>query len=261
MEKLKAYLDQKVLLYNTNFFIEEDPISIPHLFTKKQDIEISGFFAAIFAWGQRSTIIKKATLLMKLMDCAPYEFITGFQDSDLKKMKGYVHRTFNEDDLIFLLHFLKSHYKTDDSLESAFFRPDLKKENNIYQALVDFRKYVFDHQYSLERTRKHIASPQTGSTCKRLNMYLRWMLREDNNGVDFGIWNAVSKSDLIIPLDVHVHRVSLELGLINRKQSDWKAVMELMDVLRIWNPEDPVAYDYALFSLGVDKALDYHLSS
>ena len=244
---LKQFLDRKVKEYNKPAFIKDDPILIPHLFTKKQDIEIAGFFAAVFAWGNRTTIIGKSKELMQRMDNSPYAFIKYHSPKDLKRLNGFKHRTFHEDDLYYFIEFLHQHYSKHDSLEFAFFPiPDL----DIEHGLTHFKKYFFSSEH-LKRTEKHISSPLQKSTCKRLNMFLRWMVRNDNKGVDFGLWKNVSPSQLICPIDVHVARVSKKLGLLKRKQVDWLAATELTDALKKLDKDDPVKYDFALFNLGV----------
>jgi len=246
-EHLKKFLDQKVEEYNRPSFIKDDPISIPHLFTKKQDIEISGFFAAIFSWGNRATIINKSKELMQRMDNSPYEFIKSHTSTDLKKLKGFKQRTFNEDDLYYFIESLHHHYSKYNSLEKAFFQ---NKEFTTEKALTHFKKYFFSLEH-LKRTEKHISSPLQKSTCKRLNMFLRWMVRDDNKGVDFGLWKNILPSKLIIPIDLHVARVAKKLGLLKRKQVDWIAAVELTDALRQLDDKDPVKYDFALFNLGI----------
>jgi len=244
---LKEFLDKKVEEYNRPEFIKDDPISIPHLFTKNQDIEIAGFFAAIFSWGNRTTIINKSKELMKRMDDLPYEFIKNHTAKDLETLKGFKHRTFNEDDLFYFAESLHHHYSKHNSLEQAFFPT---KNLNEEQGLIHFRDYFFSHEH-LKRTEKHISSPLQKSTCKRLAMFLRWMVRKDNNGVDFGLWKNISPSQLICPIDVHVARVAKKIGLLKRKQVDWLAAIELTESLRQLDKGDPVKYDFALFNLGV----------
>lgn len=244
---LKEFLDRKVKEYNRPAFIKDDPIAIPHSFTQKQDIEIAGFFAAVFAWGNRTTIINKSKELMKRMDNSPYSFIKDHSPKDLQRLKNFRHRTFREDDLYYFIEFFHQHYLKHHSLESAFFAiADLDTEHS----LTNFKKYFFSFEH-LKRTEKHISSPVQGSTCKRLNMYLRWMVRKDNKGVDFGLWKNTSPSKLICPIDVHVARVAKKLGLLKRKQVDWPAAMELTEALRKLDKHDPVKYDFALFNLGV----------
>ena len=245
--RLKKFLDSKVKEYNRPAFIKDDPISIPHLFTKKQDIEIAGFFAAIFSWGNRTTIIAKSKELMQRMDNSPYEFIKAHLAKELKKLKGFKHRTFHEDDLYYFVEFLYRHYLKYDSLETAFFPGG---GYNTEQGLIHFKQYFFSFEH-LKRTEKHISSPLQKSTCKRLNMFLRWMVRNDNKGVDFGVWKNISPSQLICPIDVHVARVAKKLGLLKRKQIDWLAATELTEALKQLDKDDPVKYDFALFNLGV----------
>ena len=257
-DEIHQLLDQKVKQYNHIEFIEKDPICIPHLFTKQQDIEIAGFFAAIFAWGNRTTIINKSKELLERMDNAPFAFCTQHQDKDLKKLLGFAHRTFNDTDLLYCIEFFKQHYSKNESLATAFFTSSISKNNTnqnkedtIAQALTHFQDYFFSLADAPSRTKKHIASPLSGSTCKRLNMFLRWMVRKDKQGVDFGIWNSVSPAALIMPIDVHVARVSRVLGILQRPQTDWQAAIELTNYCRTLDPKDPVKYDFALFSLGV----------
>ena len=260
---LKTFLDKKVLEYNQPSFIKADPIYIPHQFSKKQDIEISGFFAAIFAWGNRTTIINKSRELLQLMDNAPYQFIIYHEESDRKRLMGFKHRTFNSTDLLYFIDFLKHHYSKNNTLESAFFnKQTLQIEASeaslpagggglVGAALNHFYNYFFSLDDSPARTVKHIASPQKKSSCKRLNMFLRWMVRHDNNGVDFGIWKKISPAALICPIDVHVARVARHFNLLDRKPTDWQAALELTNNLRKLDQSDPVKYDFALFGLGV----------
>lgn len=250
-EKLKEFLDKKVNEYNQPSFISADPISIPHRFTKKQDIEIAGFFAAVFAWGNRTTIINKTTELMRLMDDAPHQFIMQHSDRELQKLLSFKHRTFNTTDLLYFLLFLKQHYLQHTSLEKAFTKWMEAGDENIEKALVDFHDYFFSLEDAPVRTRKHVATPARSSTCKRLNMFLRWMVRQDKCGVDFGIWKNIAPSQLVCPIDVHVARVSRNFELIRRPQTDWLTALELTEALKMFDAADPVKYDFALFSLGV----------
>jgi uncharacterized protein (TIGR02757 family) len=254
---IKQLLDQKVKQYNHIDFIEKDPISIPHLFTKQQDIELAAFFAAIFAWGNRTTIIQKSKELLARMDNAPFEFCTQHQSKDLKKLMGFAHRTFNDADLLYCIAFFKQHYATQKSLETAFFKDHKtgKSFKSVEAGLVNFKNYFFSLEHAPNRTKKHIASPENGSTCKRLNMFLRWMVRKDQHGVDFGLWKSISPADLIIPIDVHVARVSRAFGLISRPQIDWLTAIELTDYCRTLDSRDPAKYDFALFSLGVTEKI------
>jgi len=245
-EYLKEFLESKVKEYNQPAFIKDDPISIPHFFTKKQDIEIAGFFAAVFAWGNRTTIINKSKELMKRMDNSPYDFIKDHSAKDLKKLKGFKHRTFNEDDLYYFIEFLHQHFSKHNSLEPAFFPA---QKLNAEQGLINFRMYFFSFEH-LKRTERHVSSPLQKSTCKRLNMFLRWMVRNDDNRVDFGLWKNISPSQLICPIDVHVARVAKKLGLLKAKNINWLAAVELTEALRNLDRNDPVKYDFALFNLG-----------
>jgi uncharacterized protein (TIGR02757 family) len=250
---LKKFLDCKVKQYNQPDFIKDDPVCIPHAYSKKQDIEIAGFFAAIFAWGTRTTIISKSKQLMMLMDDSPYQFCRDHNSADLKKLLAFKHRTFNTTDLLYFIAFLKFHYSKNSSLESAFFTKETSKhaDNAVEQSLNFFYNYFFSLDDVPLRTHKHIACPQKNSTCKRLNMFLRWMVRTDHNGVDFGIWKKCSPARLICPVDVHVARVARRLNLLQRNSTDWQAAMELTRALRTLDKDDPVKYDFALFALGV----------
>jgi uncharacterized protein (TIGR02757 family) len=247
---IKEFLDRKVDEYNQPSFIKDDPISIPHLFTKKQDIEIAGFFAAIFAWGNRTTIIQKSKELMQLMEMQPHEFCLNHTSGELKKLFEFKHRTFNTTDLLYFIEFLKFHYSQNDSLETAFTKWMSKKDDTTGNALQGFYHYFFSLPDIPLRTRKHIASPEKNSTCKRLNMFLRWMVRRDKAGVDFGIWKNISPSQLICPVDLHVARVSRRFNILEGKQVNWVTALALTDYLRILDKDDPVKYDFALFGLG-----------
>lgn len=249
--ELKEFLDEKVELYNCPGFIEDDPISIPHRFSKKQDIEIAGFFAATLAWGQRKTIINKCHQLMAHMDNSPHDFIINHQESDLIDLSHFKHRTFNGTDTLYFVHFLRIFYSKHGSLEDAFVVPTNEQEPTVEKGLVKFRESFFSLDDHPERSKKHIATPARNSACKRLNMYLRWMVRKDNKGVDFGIWEKLHPRQLVCPCDVHVDRVARKFGLIQRKQTDWKTALELTENLRSLDADDPVKYDYALFGLGV----------
>ncbi|TSJ37193.1 TIGR02757 family protein [Mucilaginibacter corticis] len=256
IENLRSFLDVKVAQYNQPGFIANDPVSIPHMFTKKQDIEIMGFWAATLAWGQRVTIINKCKELIALMDGAPYDFIINHEEIDLKKLLHFKHRTFNDIDTLYFISFFRYHYERHESLEDAFIPPNsLKEELNgvVENCLNHFRKYFFSLPDYPHRTKKHVSSPSQKSTCKRLNMFLRWMVRKDDNGVDFGIWNQIKPSDLIMPCDLHVDRVARKLNLITRKQTDWQTAIELTEHLREFDPADPVKYDFALFGLGIEE--------
>ena len=278
VEAIKALLDREVEAFNRPAFIEDDPISIPHRFTDRRDIEIAGFFSAVLAWGQRKTIINKMTELMQRMDNSPYAFIMHHGADDLRHLVGFKHRTFNDTDLLYFVAFFQMHYQQFASLEAAFippgdgFNPDYQtgitesftsaaspvcyagmEGNTVEKALNYFRTYFFSLDDFPRRTIKHISSPLQKSTCKRLNMFLRWMVRKDDRGVDFGLWSALKPSQLICPCDVHVDRVARKLGLISRKQTDWRTAMELTENLRKLDSDDPVRYDFALFGLGVGR--------
>ncbi|MCW3120817.1 MAG: hypothetical protein JWQ38_309 [Flavipsychrobacter sp.] len=252
VQHLKKFLDEKVALYNKPSFIERDPICIPHAFSKKQDIEISGIFAAVLAWGNRTTIINNCRKLMGWMDNAPHDFILNHKDSDLKGFVHFAHRTFNATDLLYFIELLQYHYSNHGSLEDAFVPDKIYKGDTVEQALVHFHDYFFSIEHP-ERTKKHIATPQRNSACKRLNMYLRWMVRKDNAGVDFGIWKKIKPDQLVCPLDVHVARVAERLELLDNIKSNWNNAMQLTEQLRMLNSKDPAVYDYALFGLGMGE--------
>ena len=286
-KELRIFLDRKVEEYNRPSFIIDDPVSIPHGFTQKQDIEIAGFFTAIFSWGNRKTIIRKTQQLMQLMDQAPSQFIRSHTDNDLKRLLNFKHRTFNATDLLYFVEFFHHHYARYDSLEDAFLLPWEQRKGSAggagamgragdargtsgaggagtmggaggaggaydpASALSAFRHYFFSLEDVPPRTRKHIASPEKHSSCKRINMFLRWMVRKDDQGVDFGLWSRIPASRLICPLDVHVARVAKRFGLLTRERSDWQAAIELTESLSLLDKEDPAKYDFALFGLGV----------
>lgn len=246
---LKDFLDEKVARYNRPNFIELDPISIPHRFRKKQDIEIAGLMASVLAWGQRVTVINKTKEFLSFMDDAPHAFLLNHKPSDLKPFEKFKHRTFNSTDALYFIAALKNMYQQFSSLEQAF----LVEQNadNVEAGLVQFHHLFFSLSDFPGRTKKHISTPERKSACKRLNMYLRWMVRQDNSGVDFGIWKKISPAQLICPLDVHVERVARKLKLIQRKPADWQTAVELTNNLKVLNVHDPVVYDFALFGLGV----------
>lgn len=248
-DKLKAFLDAKADQYNTLDFITLDPISIPHRFSKKQDIEIAGFLAATLAWGQRVTIINKCKELLQLMDGSPHDFLLHHTLSDLKAFEHFKHRTFNSTDTLYFIESLSTYYKTYHSLENAFVVP--ANDTTIEAGLINFHKIFFSLPDSPSRTRKHVSTPTRKSACKRLSMFLRWMVRQDDKGVDFGIWKRILPSQLICPCDVHVERVARKLNLISRKGMNWQTALELTSNLRKLDPVDPVKYDFALFGLGI----------
>ena len=248
---LKDFLDLLVEQYEVPAFIKEDPISIPHQYSHKPDIEISGLFAAIFSWGQRVTIISKSNELMALMDHQPHQSILHHSTKDLKRLATFKHRTFQYDDLLYFILFLNQHYRSSPSLESAFLINGGCKD--LETSLNYFHQYFFSLDAYLPRTKKHLSHPMNGSTCKRLCMYLRWMVRSNDLGVDFGLWKNISADKLMIPFDVHVQRIALELKLINSEYKNWNTVKLLTSRLAELDPNDPAKYDFALFNLGVTK--------
>lgn len=252
-EELANFLEEKVDEYNQPGFIENDPISIPHSYSLKQDIEITGFWVSMLAWGQRKTIITKAQELFSLMDNAPYDFIKNHSERELEPFLDFKHRTFNATDTLHFIRFFKAYYAQNESLEAAFSEWMSKSDASVEPGLVGFHNLFFSLEDSPDRTRKHIATPARKSACKRMNMFLRWMVRKDNRGVDFGLWNTISPSQLVMPLDVHVEKVARHFGLLKREPTDWQAALELTNTLRSLDPEDPVKYDFALFGLGLEK--------
>ncbi|KAA2244726.1 TIGR02757 family protein [Chitinophaga agrisoli] len=248
--ELKQYLDAKAAYYDHPDFIKNDPVCIPHRFSKLQDVEIAGLFAATLAWGNRTTIINKCTELLSLMDDAPFEFIRYHQPMDRRRLMQFCHRTFNGLDLLYFVEFLQHYYTNVTSLEFAFSGHIIPEDETVEKALAGFHRIFFGLEHP-ERTRKHISTPEKNSACKRLNMYLRWMVRRDKNGVDFGLWQHISPAQLVCPVDVHVARVATRLGLISEAKSNWKTALELTARLREMDPEDPTKYDFALFGLGV----------
>lgn len=251
IKELKEFLDEKVIQFNQRGFIENDPISIPHRFQKKQDIEIAALFATVLAWGQRKTIINKCSELLAMMDNDPHDFVLNHREKDLKRLAQFKHRTFNGIDTLYFIEFLKSHYQQHASLENLFSIPT--DEQTIEMGLIKFHQNFFSLPEAPARTKKHISTPERGSTCKRLSMLLRWMVRKDKAGVDFGIWQSISPSQLVCPCDLHVDRVARQLKLIKRKQTDWQTALELTEALRMLDATDPVKYDFALFGLGIEE--------
>ena len=245
-------LEDRHARYNQPGFIAEDPIVVPHRFSRLQDIEISGFFAAILAWGQRKTIVRKATELMALFDNAPHDFMLHHSEDDLRRLLHFKHRTFNPTDLLYFVSFFQQYYRQHQSLEEAFVGPPGAAQDPASR-LSRFYDTVFGLPDCPQRSRKHVSTPARKSACKRVNMYLRWMVRPDSQGVDFGLWQKLQPSDLICPLDVHVDRVGRKLGLITRKQTDWHTAVELTENLKQFDPHDPVKYDFALFGLGIEE--------
>lgn len=246
--ELKSFLDEKVTLYNNLDFIDSDPVQIPHLFTLKEDIEIAGFLSATIAWGNRKMIIKNSHKMMDLMGNSPYDFVMSHQETDLERLESFVHRTFNGQDFIGFIKGLQHIYQNHGGLETVFSKH--QESDSMQKSISEFKKIFFEIPYQ-NRTQKHISDPMNGSAAKRINMYLRWMCRQDNKGVDLGIWKSISPAILSCPLDVHSGNVARKLGLLERKQNDGKALLELDTNLRLLDPIDPVKYDFALFGLGV----------
>jgi len=253
IQTLKNFLESKTGQYNRPEFIAPDPVSIPHRFTKKEDIEISGFLTALISWGRRPAILKSAQNLMQLMDHAPYEFIMYHNDDDLKRLTRFVYRTFNSSDLLFLVEALHRIYLEKGGLEQVC-ETCFRQTESVKGLITGLRTELLKSSH-LFRSEKHLAAPEKGSAAKRINMFLRWMVRHDDKGVDFGIWRGISPSALMIPLDVHSGNTARQLGLLQRKQNDWKAVEELTNALRKFDSEDPVKYDFALFGTGVYDGL------
>lgn len=249
IDDLKDFLDSKIERYLNSEFVISDPISIPHNFSLKEDIEISAFLTATIAWGNRKAIIKSANQLMSLMDFEPYTFVVNASNQDLKLIEKFVYRTFQNQDLVFFISSLKNIYQNHGGLENLFLKGYLLN-NNIKESIV-YSREVFMQTEHLLRSEKHFSNPAKGAAAKRLNMFLRWMVRKDDKGVDFGIWNNIDMADLLLPLDVHTARVGRKLGVLSRKQNDWQAVEEITSYLKKLNPNDPVVYDFALFGLGV----------
>jgi len=246
--ELKEFLDTKVIEYNTLDFIDSDPVQIPHLYKNKEDIEIAGFLAATIAWGKREMIIKNSHKMMAFLGNSPFDFVMHHSESQLDNMEHFVHRTFNLDDFKYFINALKHIYTHHDGLEGIFTKH--KSADSLQPAIHEFKKIFFEIPH-LPRTMKHVSDPLKGSAAKRINMYLRWMIRQDNHGVDFGLWKNISPSLLSCPLDVHSGNVARKLGILKRKQNDGKALSELDNALRKMDPNDPVKYDFALFGLGV----------
>ncbi len=254
--EIKDLLDEAYYRHNQRNFIQNDPIQIPHSYSKLQDIEITAFWTSMLAWGQRKTIINKSRDLFELMDHSPYDFILNHHEKDLKPFENFKHRTFQPTDCLYFIEFFKSYYSENDSLEDAFFRFYKKGDDSTKNMLTGFHELFFSLEFAPKRTQKHIATPARNSACKRLSMFLRWMVRNDQQGVDFGLWKKIPTSILLLPLDVHVRRVSTKLGLLERKQNDFKATLELTKNMRQFDPNDPVKYDFALFGLGLGGFAD-----
>ncbi len=249
LKEVKALLDEKYFQFNNTSFIETDPISIPHQFSKKEDIEIASLLVATIAWGQRTSIINNGNKLMRLMNDEPHDFILNFSKKDAIRFEGFVHRTFNSTDCVFFLNSLKNIYINHGGLEAAFSTDFSIRETDVKNAITNFRT-LFLNTTHLSRSEKHISNPSAKSSAKRLCMFLRWMVRKDKHGVDFGLWKSIKPSQLCLPLDLHTGNVSRKLGLLNRTQNDWQAVEEITSVLRNFDKNDPIKYDFSLFGLG-----------
>jgi len=248
--ELKEFLDEKADFYEQKEFIQNDPIIIPHEYENKLDIEISGFIISIISWGNRKSIIKSGYKIMNLLESSPYDFIMNHSSEDLKRIKGSIHRTFNSEDLIFFVKSLKNIYTKHNGLEGII--SNIKNGDNLQERISNFKKKFFELKHS-NRTKKHLPDPLKGSAAKRFNMFLRWMVRSNNKGVDFGLWKSISPSELSCPLDVHTGNTARKLGLLKRNQNDSLAVYELDKILREMDKKDPVKYDFALFGLGVNE--------
>ncbi len=250
---VQKLLERKFQQFNQMDFIEDDPISIPHLFSTRENIEIMGFWVAILSWGQRKTILNKAKELIDLMDGNPFQFVQEFKEQDLKRFERFKHRTFQYPDTLYFLHFFQQHYKRHKSLEAAFTYNFNPKDETVEKALNNFYQYFFDSEWVLNRTKKHISRPSSKSACKRICMFLRWMVRKDEQRVDFGIWDRIKPQQLVCPLDVHVQRQAELLRLIPTAPASWKLAVELTQELKKLDPIDPVKYDFALFGLGIES--------
>ncbi len=249
LSEIKELLDEKYFQFNNTSFIETDPISIPHQFSKKEDIEIASLLVATIAWGQRTSIINNGNKLMRLMNDEPHDFILNFTKKDAARFEGFVHRTFNSTDCVFFLNSLKHIFTKHGGLEAAFSTDFSSKETDVKNAITNFRALFLNTEHQ-SRSEKHISNPSAKSSAKRLCMFLRWMVRKDKHGVDFGIWKSIKSSQLCLPLDLHTGNVSRKLCLLNRTQNDWQAVEEITSVLRTFDKNDPIKYDFSLFGLG-----------
>jgi uncharacterized protein (TIGR02757 family) len=254
MNNLKKFLDEGVEKYEKLDFIANDPIQIPHRFSILQDVEIMAFWTSMLAWGQRKTIINSANRLIDLMDGAPYDFILHHEEKDRQRFESFKHRTFQAIDTLYFLAFFQNFYQKNNSLETAFAHHLSPTDTTVEKALVGFHNDFFALDFAPQRTKKHVATPVRNSTCKRLNMFLRWMVRSNEKGVDFGLWHNINPSQLLLPLDVHVERVARQLKLLERPQTDWKTVLELGEKMRSFDAADPCKYDFALFGMGVENS-------
>ncbi|MFZ4399986.1 MAG: TIGR02757 family protein [Bacteroidales bacterium] len=249
-DEIKSFLDEKVIKYNSPSFIENDPISIPHRFELKEDIEIAGFLAATISWGNRKIIVRNGHRMIDMLGESPYDFVMSSDSNQVNRLEGFVHRTFNNEDYRFFIQALKNIYQVHNGIEAIF---NKYATNESLQPAIQHFKRIFFEQSLHNRAEKHISDPAKGSAAKKINMYLRWLVRNDKCGVDFGIWQNIKPSQLSCPLDVHSGNIARKLGLINRNQNDAKTVAELDNVLRIFDKNDPVKYDFALFGLGMNE--------
>ena len=252
-KELKELLDGLYDKYNRPDFIENDPISIPHSFTERNDCEIAGFLASIIAWGNRKAIVKSARRMMEFMDNAPYDFTVNASQDELATLRRFVHRTFNGEDFTAFVLALRRLYRTRGGI-GAFFEERYEATQDMRVVISEFRREFFDCEHPL-RCEKHLSSIDKKASCKRINMYVRWMVRNDGRGVDFGLWRRIPASALYLPLDVHSGNMSRALGLLQRRQNDWRAVEEVTESLRRFDADDPVKYDFALFGAGIDGYL------
>lgn len=252
-DQLRNFLEEKYQKYNQPGFINSDPVSIPHIFSKKEDIEIMGFWSSMLAWGQRKTIINKSNELIALMEGAPHDFIINHSEHELARFLKFKHRTFNDLDTLYFISFFRHFYQNHQSLEEAFVFDGIENEMNVGKSISMFHKLFFSLPHAPARTKKHVSTPEKNSACKRINMFLRWMVRKDDLGVDFGIWNKIKPNQLICPCDLHVDRVARSLGLITRLKTDWITAVELTNNLKQFDENDPVKYDFALFGIGIEE--------
>jgi uncharacterized protein (TIGR02757 family) len=261
LEWLRELLEEAHDTYNRQDFISDDPVSVPHSFSKKEDIELAGFFSALIAWGNRLSILKSARRLMSLMDQSPFDFVMDASGGELARLDTFIHRTFNGVDARGMVLALRRVYREEGGLEGIFSRAIDSGADNVGPAIVHARTQLIASELLERRSYKHLADPASGSSAKRLNMYLRWMVRKDKRGVDFGIWSSIGMQQLICPLDVHTGTMARELGLLQRKQNDWQAAQELTQNLRLFSVQDPVRYDFSLFGLGVSGAWKARMKS
>lgn len=253
VRRLRPKMNRLVEMYNTEEFLATDPLQVPASFERNQDIEIAAFFTATLAWGLRKTIINKSFELMERMGNEPHNFVMNHTDNDLKVLESFKHRTFNATDLLYFISFLKRHYNEHQSLETAFIHPAQESNHDVKNGLIHFHQYFFDSPLAPQRTRKHVATPERKSACKRLNMMLRWLVRSDDRGIDLGIWKRIGMHNLYIPVDVHVDRIARSWGILSRKRADWLAVEEVTSFCRMLDPKDPGKYDFAMFGYSLDQ--------